>query len=113
MEYFIGAYKKYADFTGRARRKEFWMFVLFYVIVYIVLCVVDSIIGMQILSSLFALGSLIPSFAIGARRLHDTGRSGWWQLLNLIPLIGFIILIVFWAQDSHGDNEYGPNPKGV
>jgi uncharacterized membrane protein YhaH (DUF805 family) len=113
MEYFLGAYKKYADFTGRARRKEFWMFVLFYFIVSIVLGIVDSIIGFQLLGLLFSLGSLIPSLAIGARRLHDTGRSGWWQLLYLIPLIGLIIMIVFLVQDSHPDNEYGPNPKAV
>ena len=113
MEYFLGAYKKYADFTGRARRKEFWMFVLFYFIVSIVLGIVDSIIGFQLLGLLFSLGSLIPSLAIGARRLHDTGRSGWWQLLYLIPLIGLIIMIVFLVQDSHPDNEYGPNPTAV
>ena len=113
MDYFLGAYKKYADFTGRARRKEFWMFVLFYFIVSIVLGIVDSIIGFQLLGLLFSLGSLIPSLAIGARRLHDTGRSGWWQLLYLIPLIGLIIMIVFLVQDSHPDNEYGPNPKAV
>ncbi|ARU28850.1 DUF805 domain-containing protein [Cellvibrio sp. PSBB006] len=113
MEYFLGAYKKYADFTGRARRKEFWMFVLFYFIASIVLGIVDSIIGFQLLGLLFSLGSLIPSLAIGARRLHDTGRSGWWQLLYLIPLIGLIIMIVFLVQDSHPDNEYGPNPKAV
>ena len=113
MEYFLGAYKKYADFTGRARRKEFWMFVLFSFIVAIVLGIIDSIIGFQLLGMLFSLGSLIPSLAIGARRLHDTGRSGWWQLLYLIPLIGLIIMIVFLVQDSHPDNEYGPNPKAV
>jgi uncharacterized membrane protein YhaH (DUF805 family) len=113
MEYFLGAYKKYADFTGRARRKEFWMFVLFYFIAAIVLGIIDSIIGFQLLGMLFSLGSLIPSLAIGARRLHDTGRSGWWQLLYLIPLIGLIIMIVFLVQDSHPDNEYGPNPKAI
>ena len=113
MEYFLGAYKKYADFTGRARRQEFWMFILFYFIVSIVLGIIDSILGMQILGLLFSLGSLIPSLAIGARRLHDTGRSGWWQLLYIIPLIGLIIMIVFLVQDSQPDNEYGPNPKPV
>ncbi|MGM8226095.1 DUF805 domain-containing protein [Cellvibrio sp. ARAG 10.3] len=113
MEYFLGAYKKYADFTGRARRQEFWMFVLFYIIVGIVLGIIDGILGMRILGGLFWLGSLIPALAIGARRLHDTGRSGWWQLLYIIPLIGLIIMIVFLVQDSQPDNEYGPNPKAV
>ena len=113
MEYFLGAYKKYADFTGRARRTEFWMFTLFYFIASIVLGIIDGVLGMQILGLLFWAGSLVPALAIGARRLHDTGRSGWWQLLYLIPLIGLIIMIVFLVQDSHPDNEYGPNPKAV
>lgn len=113
MEYFLGAYKKYADFTGRARRQEYWMFILFYFIVSIILGIVDGVLGIQILGLLFSLASLVPSLAIGARRLHDTGRSGWWQLLYLIPLIGLIIMIVFLVQDSHPDNEYGPNPKAA
>lgn len=113
MEYFLGAYKKYADFTGRARRQEYWMFILFYFIVSIILGIVDGVLGLQILGLLFSLASLVPSLAIGARRLHDTGRSGWWQLLYLIPLIGLIIMIVFLVQDSHPDNEYGPNPKAA
>lgn len=113
MEYFLGAYKKYADFTGRARRQEYWMFILFYFIVSIILGIVDGVLGLQILGLLFSLASLVPSLAIGARRLHDTGRSGWWQLLYLIPLIGLIIMIIFLVQDSHPDNEYGPNPKAA
>ncbi|MGB3609247.1 MAG: DUF805 domain-containing protein [Cellvibrio sp.] len=113
MEYFLGAYKKYADFTGRARRQEYWMFILFYFIVSIILGIVDGVLGIQILGLLFSLASLVPSLAIGARRLHDTGRSGWWQLLYLIPLIGLIIMIIFLVQDSHPDNEYGPNPKAA
>ncbi len=111
MEYFIDALKKYADFTGRATRKEYWMFVLFYIIIYIALAFVDVLIGTFILSALFSLALLVPSISLAARRLHDTGRSGWWQLISLIPLIGVIIIIVFLAQDSHDENEYGPNPK--
>lgn len=113
MEYFTGALKKYADFTGRARRKEYWMFVLFYLIFYIVLSVIDSFIGSMILSGLFSLALLVPSISIAARRLHDTGRTGWWQLIALIPLLGTIVLIVFLAQDSHDENKYGANPKAV
>ena len=113
MEYFTGALKKYADFTGRARRKEYWMFVLFYLIFYIVLSVIDSFIGTMILSGLFSLALLVPSISIAARRLHDTGRTGWWQLIALIPLLGTIVLIVFLAQDSHDENKYGANPKAV
>jgi len=113
MKYFIGALKKYADFSGRARRKEYWMFILFYVIFYVGLVVIDSIIGIVLLSSLYSLALLIPSISIAARRLHDTGRSGWWQLIAFIPLIGIIILIVFLAQEGHEENKYGVNPKSA
>lgn len=111
MEHFTGALKKYTDFNGRATRTEFWMFLLIYIIIYIVLAVIDSFIGFPILSLVFALGLLIPSLSIGARRLHDIGRSGWWQLIMLIPLIGGIVLIVFWVMDSTEDNQFGPNKK--
>jgi len=107
MDYFLDALKRYADFTGRARRKEYWMFILIYMIINIVL----AVLGLDIISALVALGLLVPSISIAARRLHDTGRSGWWQLIALIPVIGFIILIVFLAQDSHEANDYGVNPK--
>lgn len=107
MEHFIGALKKYADFTGRARRQEYWMFILVYMIINIVL----SFLGLDIVSGIVGLGLLIPSLSIAARRLHDTGRSGWWQLIVLIPLIGLIVLIIFLAQDSHDENDYGANPK--
>lgn len=107
MEYFIGALKKYADFTGRARRKEYWMFTLVYMIINVVL----GILGMDIISGLFGLALLIPSISIAARRLHDTGRSGWWQLIVFLPIIGLIVLIVFLVQDSHDANNYGANPK--
>ncbi len=111
MEYFIEAIKNYAEFTGRARRKEYWMFILFYLIIYIGLMVIDGVLGTLVLSTIFSLALLIPSISVAARRLHDTGRSGWWQLIAIIPLIGAIILIVFLAQDSHDENQYGLNPK--
>ncbi|WP_039989725.1 DUF805 domain-containing protein [Paraglaciecola arctica] len=107
MDYFIGALKKYADFTGRARRQEYWMFILIYMIINFVL----AVLGLNIISMIFGLALLVPSISIAARRLHDTGRTGWWQLIALIPLIGIIILIVFLVQDSHDTNEYGVNPK--
>jgi uncharacterized membrane protein YhaH (DUF805 family) len=107
VDYFTGALKKYADFTGRARRKEYWMFILIYMVINIVL----SVLGLAIISMIFGLALLVPSISIAARRLHDTGRTGWWQLIALIPLIGMIILIVFLVQDSHDTNEYGVNPK--
>lgn len=111
MNYFIDALKRYADFTGRARRKEYWMFVLFYLIFYIAAVVVDLVLGTYFLALIFALAMIIPSIAIAARRLHDTGRSGWWQLIALVPFVGFIILLVFLVMDSTADNAYGPNPK--
>lgn len=93
-------FSKYFDFGGRARRSEFWWFQLF--------CYLLSMFTCGILS----LVTFIPTLAVGARRLHDTGRSGWWQLLHLIPLVGIIVLIIWWCEDSHqGANEYGPSVK--
>ena len=101
---------KYADFNGRARRSEFWWWVLAAEIVNLVLTYVLQV---QVLGFLFALAILLPNLAVGARRLHDTGKSGWLQLIAL-TIIGIIPLIVFFAQDSApGDNKYGPNPKAV
>ncbi|MBH0026937.1 MULTISPECIES: DUF805 domain-containing protein [unclassified Pseudoalteromonas] len=113
MEYFMEAMRRYTDFSGRTRRKDFWMFILFYAIFYVVCAVVDGVIGTApIVTTLFSLAMLIPSISIAARRLHDTGRSGWWQLIALIPLIGAIVLLVFYVLDSHqGENDFGPNPK--
>lgn len=113
MDYFIEALKKYADFTGRARRKEYWMFVLFYLILYFACALVDMFLNTFLLAGIFSLVLFIPSISIGTRRLHDTGRSGWWQLIYLIPLIGLIVMLVFLCQDSHEENAYGANPKSV
>jgi uncharacterized membrane protein YhaH (DUF805 family) len=121
MDWFLGALKKYAVFEGRARRREYWFYVLFVLIISIVLNIVDRFTGTYsaaygagLLGGLFSLAILIPSLAVGARRLHDTGRSGWWLLIGLIPFIGAIVLIVFFVIDSQpGTNQYGPNPKGV
>ena len=119
MNWFLIALKKYATFAGRAQRAEYWYFVLFYILIFMGLSVVDGITGsfnaeagMGLLGSLLTLALLIPSIAVGVRRLHDTGRSGWWLLIALIPLIGVIVLLVFTVQDSApGDNMYGQNPK--
>ncbi|MCE9782578.1 DUF805 domain-containing protein [Shewanella algae] len=112
MEYFIGAIKKYADFTGRARRTEYWMYTLFYIIFSLVVSAIDYALGTTVLGLIYSLGLLLPSLAIAARRLHDTDRSGWWQLLAFIPIIGWIVLLVFYCQDSEvGDNRFGSNPK--
>lgn len=104
----------YVGFSGRARRSEFWYFFLFNVIVSIVASVIDRVIGMSIVGLLVSLALLLPGLAVAIRRLHDTGRSGWWVLIALIPIVGAIILIVFCVQDSQpGQNPYGPNPKGA
>ena len=114
VNWYLGVLKKYADFNGRARRMEFWMFALVNFVVMIVLSLVDGMIGMPLLGAIYGLAVLIPSLAVGARRLHDTGRTGWWQLIGLIPFIGVVVLIVLWALDGNpGDNKYGPNPKGA
>ena len=93
-------FNKYVDFSGRASRSEYWWFALFLFLGYIVTGMVN-----HWLYYLFALGTLLPSLAAAARRLHDTGRSGWWQLISLIPLIGWIVLIVFLAQESTTESE--------
>jgi len=123
MEYFIGAYKdKYADFSGRARRKEYWMFYLFYILTVFVLVfligflsdiseIVSSIIaGMFIL---FVIGSLIPMLAITTRRLHDINMSGWWKLLLFIPYVGSLVIFIFTLfPGNKGYNRYGIDPIG-
>ncbi|NQV12288.1 DUF805 domain-containing protein [Candidatus Uhrbacteria bacterium] len=103
MNYYIDALKKYAVFSGRATRKEFWMFVLFNLIAMVILSIIDSFIGsgeMGILSGIYGLGVLLPSIGIAIRRLHDTNRSGWWLLIGLVPFIGAIVLIVFYAMPT-------------
>lgn len=121
MNWYLGVLRQYATFEGRARRKEYWFFVLFYVLVYLALAAVDALTGtydadagIGLLSGLYALATLLPNLAVTARRLHDTDRSGWWILVGLVPLIGGIVLLVFMCLDSQpGGNRFGPNPKGV
>lgn len=122
MNYFIDCLtKKYACFSGRARRQEFWLFVLFNFIAGIVVGVISGVLvsvtnvaAFAFLGTIYNLAVLIPGFAVLFRRLHDTGRSGWWWLIGFIPLIGIIVLIVFCCLDSQpGENQYGPNPKGL
>ena len=115
MNWYLGCWKKFADFSGRARRQEYWMFVLFNFLASLAIGIVDAILGTNAaLGGLYSLAVLIPSLAVSARRLHDTDRSGWWQLILLIPLIGWIIYLVFVCGDSKpGANRFGANPKGM
>lgn len=112
MDNYIGVLKKYAVFEGRARRREYWMFVLFSAIISIIVSFIDmflSLSGNKIfnLSNLYSLAIIVPSIAVGVRRMHDSNHSGWWIIL---PIVNF----VFACFDSTpGENKYGPNPKGV
>jgi uncharacterized membrane protein YhaH (DUF805 family) len=119
MEWATLPLKKYADFSGRARRKEYWMFTLLLLVAGFVLGIVEGVLGLSgtvgpygPLSLLFMLAIIVPSIAVGVRRLHDTGRSGWWLLLYFLPIIGAIVLLVFMVLDgTRGPNEYGADPK--
>lgn len=121
MSWYLEVLRKYAVFTGRARRKEYWFFVLFNIIFLLILTFVDRAIGtynMQsgvgVLTSIYWLAVLIPGIAVAVRRLHDIGRSGWWLLIVFIPAIGPLILLVMMLFNSQpGPNAYGPNPKEV
>jgi uncharacterized membrane protein YhaH (DUF805 family) len=101
----------YVKFDGRASRPAFWWWALFAFLVGIAANIIDAIIGSPIISSLVGLALLLPGLSVSIRRLHDTNRTGWWVLISLIPLIGLIVLIVFWVQESDaGQNNYGPPP---
>ena len=93
---------KYADFSGRAARSEFWWWALFTILISVGLGMISDVV-----SGIFSLATLLPYLAVGARRLHDTDRSGWWQLIGLIPLIGWILLIVWFVQEGKEPNRFG------
>jgi len=103
----------YFDFNGRARRSEFWYYTLCYFIIAIALSILDGMLGFaNMLASLLALALLLPSLGVGVRRLHDIDRSGWWILIGLIPLVGWIVLIYWYAQPgTAGSNQFGADPK--
>lgn len=121
MNWYLEVLKKYVLFSGRARRKEYWYFVLFNVIVTLILMLIDRATGtfskdlrVGLLEGIYGLVVLLPGLGVGVRRLHDTNRAGWWLFLALVPFIGAIVLIVFFVMDSTpGANRFGPNPKGV
>jgi uncharacterized membrane protein YhaH (DUF805 family) len=101
-------FRKYVDFNGRAVRSEYWFFALFQFLVLVALSIVDAVVGTGVLSTLGTLALLLPALAVGARRLHDTDKSAWWLLIGLIPLVGAIVLIVFFVQPgTPGANRFG------
>ena len=108
---FLQPYKKYAVFSGRATRKEFWLFHLFYIIGFIVFINIEEMLGSEGgFFILWMLGNIIPQIAVGVRRLHDTNRSGWWSLMCITPLI--IILIIFLCKKSdQNENKFGQTPR--
>ena len=123
MNWYLKVLKNYAVFSGRARRKEYWMFALFQLIFALAAMAIDNIIGTTFkigdqgipygyVYMIYTLALFIPALAVAVRRLHDVGKSGWFLLICLIPIIGVIWLLVLLVTDSKpGDNEYGPNPK--
>jgi uncharacterized membrane protein YhaH (DUF805 family) len=121
MKYYLQALSNYSNFRGRARRSEYWYFALFNGLFSIAAAVLDNLFGTAIegigygpIYFIFALAMLIPSLAVGVRRLHDVGKSGWMLLVGLIPLVGAIWLLVLFFQDSQpGSNKWGDNPKGI
>ena len=113
MNWYLDVLKQYAVFQGRARRSEYWFFMLFNFLAVVVLSVIDALIGMPIFATIYILGTLLPSLAVAVRRFHDTGRSGWWILISLVPIVGSIIYLIFMCIEGVAQtNAYGPNPKG-
>lgn len=113
MEWYLNVLKNYVGFQGRSRRKEYWMFFLVNTIISLILSILERILHIPpFLTGLYSLAVLLPSLAVSVRRLHDTGKSGWWILIGIIPIIGDIVLIIFYCFDSdQTDNKYGSNPK--
>lgn len=118
MNWFVIALKKYATFSGRARRSEYWYFFLFYVILLVAATMLDGMVlsedGAGALTGLIALGLALPSIAVTVRRFHDIGKSGWWFFINLVPVAGPFLLLYFMTREGEGqDNLYGSNPKAA
>ncbi|MBN9791964.1 MULTISPECIES: DUF805 domain-containing protein [unclassified Pseudonocardia] len=118
MTYYLQAMRGFSDFRGRARRAEYWMFALVYLGIYLVAGTLDvvlgttQLLGAPVLATVVALVHLVPAIALLVRRLHDTGRSGWWYFIGLVPLVGVVLLIVWLAADGeHRQNAWGDDPK--
>jgi uncharacterized membrane protein YhaH (DUF805 family) len=129
MKWYLEVLKKYVVFDGRARRQEFWMFVLFNFIFGVVAGILDNVLGLNFKSSysssysayastgyismIYSLAVLLPTLAVAVRRLHDIGKSGWMILVGLIPFVGWIwLLVLYVTEGQQGPNQYGPDPKG-
>jgi uncharacterized membrane protein YhaH (DUF805 family) len=117
MNWYLKVLKQYADFSGRARRQEYWMFILINAIISWSFTLLDNLAGVTIFTTLsyfYTLAVLIPGLAVAVRRLHDIGKSGWWYLLILFPIVGWIWLIVLFATEGESrPNNWGENPKGM
>jgi uncharacterized membrane protein YhaH (DUF805 family) len=120
MSYFLEALGKYAVFTGRSRRSEYWYFILFTCLIGVALFAAGMYVAKvtggpptlgEYLLDFFSLLIFLPSLAVSVRRLHDIGMNGWWVLLNLVPLVGLVLLVLFCQDSQAGNNRYGPNPK--
>jgi uncharacterized membrane protein YhaH (DUF805 family) len=111
MNWYLEVLKKYAVFSGRAGRSEYWMFLLFNIMITFVIGLIEGFVGSPgIVSLLYGLAVLVPAIGVSVRRLHDTNRSGWWLLISFVPFIGTIVLLVFMTLESqYGDNRFGPN----
>lgn len=111
VEAIQSGFSNYVNFSGRAQRSAYWWWVLFTVIVDIVASLIDAAISAQIIATIAGLALLLPSIAVGVRRLHDLDKSGWWLLIALVPLVGIIVLIIFFVQKgTTGPNRFGPDP---
>ena len=118
MSWYISVFRNYDDFSGRARRKEYWLFLLINMAVMCVAAILDYVAGTHEVTRFGVLGLLwlaaiaVPSWAVGVRRLHDSGRSGWWLLVSLVPFIGpLAIIVLMLLPGTPGENEYGRNPR--
>ncbi|MCO7124410.1 DUF805 domain-containing protein [Sporolactobacillus shoreicorticis] len=114
MHWYFDVIKNYVGFSGRATRTEYWMFVLFNFFILVIARLIDWLLpsSVPIIYSLYSLAVLIPTFAVGARRLHDIGKTGWWQLIGFIPILGWIVLLIYFCTDTQDkENVYGANPK--
>lgn len=112
MKWFIEVLRKYAVFSGRARRQEYWMFTLIVSLIYIGLLVLGTALDSEVPEFVFLAIVFLPSLTVSVRRLHDIGRSGWWVLIGIVPCIGTIVTIIFMATEGERDtNRFGPDPK--